>query len=142
MKNLAVEIGSSSETGKYNSSGLHGDWSIEEPVDLVVKPILPISKWDNFYFVLEAGYGFYDDDTLNPLPEKRVNFNGFLFSSGIGYERYLHDGHLSVSCALMYHYFTIGGRAHPTTFTLPYRIDRSKLAVEIWMFWRFFRNKE
>ncbi len=142
MKYLSVEIGSSSETGEFNSSGLHGDWTLSEPVDLVVKPILPISKWDNIYLVLGGGYGFYYDNMINTLPERIVDFNGFIYSPGIGYERYLHDGHLSVSCALMYHYFTIGGRAHPTTFTLPYRIDRSKLAVEIWVFWRFFRNKE
>lgn len=141
IKYLSVEIGSSLESGEFNSSGLQGSWGLSEPVDLVVKPILPVSKWDNIYLVVGTGYGFYDEDMWNPLPERDVKFNGFLYNLGIGYERYLHDGHLSVSCALVYHYFTIGGREHPTTFTLPYRIDRSKLAVELWVFWRFFRNK-
>ncbi len=150
MKYLALEIGSNTESGDFNSSGTQGSWRLSEPIDLDVKPILPLSKWDNVYMVLGAGYGGYEDRVTQPIPGRFVDLTGFIYNIGMGYERYLHDGHLSISCAVVYHSFTskhaissiapIGG-GQTNSFTLPYRIDRSKLAVEIWVYWRFFRNK-
>ncbi len=147
IKYLAAELGYHGESGAFNSNGVKGGWHLIEPVDVDIKPILPLSKWDNVYMVLGTGLGGYEDMVTEQIPGRTVGLQGFIYNIGIGYERYLHDGHLSLSCAVVYHSFTgkqaistVGGQTD--TFTLPYRIDRSKLAVELWVFWRFFRNKD
>ncbi|MCL4468692.1 MAG: hypothetical protein M1591_07150 [Deltaproteobacteria bacterium] len=147
IKYLSAELGYHGESGSFNSNGVKGGWQLIEPVDVDIKPILPLSAWDNVYMVFGTGFGGYDDRVIEQIPGRDVGLQGFIYNIGIGYERYLHDGHFSISCAVVYRSFTskqaissVGGQTD--TFTLPYRIDRSKLAVEIWVFWRFFRNKK
>ena len=146
MKYLSAEIGYHGEDGAFDSNGIRGSWQLIEPVDFDIKPILPLSAWEDIYIIFGTGLGGYEDRITTPIPGRFVDLTGFIYNIGMGYERYLHDGHLSISCAVVYHRFTskqaissIGEQTN--SFTLPYRIDRSKLAVELWVFWRFFRNK-
>ena len=149
IKYFSVEIGSGFENGQFNSSGVKGTWYFDEPLALDFKPILPLSKWDDIYTVLGTGYGAYDDYISSPPPVREVYWDGLYYNIGIGYERYLHDGHLSVSCAVVYHSFStkevhssLIGQTQVSSLTLPHRVDLSNVSLEIWMFWRFFRNKE
>lgn len=140
---LALELGYDQGIGRFSSpQNLNGSWSFMELPYLNVKPIIPLNKTNNIYFLIGGGYVNRVLQTSNVNPKMTYTANPNIgIDLGIGYEGYL-TSYLSLGAEVIYHYFTydkinVSGGGTNTTVSLPISSDGSTTSVNITLLYHY-----
>lgn len=138
IRYLAVEgsyhqsVGSFTNRNYATSSGTqsaNGAWSFLEIAVLDIKPIIPLNRRNNLYFIAGFGPAAFVSKTSNLPSNISISSSGTAFDIGMGFEGYV-TNHLSLGGELVYHNFTnnsftVSGGPVSGDITTPYNLNMS-----------------